>query len=250
MNSHPNVGNPNWDNTAKFPIAEIFTSVHGEGRWAGTRMTFIRLAGCSVGRQYGRLGTAIKEGINQEVLPILPSGKTAYQCTTFDGRVFPCDTDFQKTESLSMLEIYYQIPKGVEHVCITGGEPLMHKNLLDLMNYLQRFWIHIETSGTIEFPKWSSEVYVACSPKAGYLPEMVKLADEVRIMVDDKVGSEPVRELLKFTNLKYQGVFFSPLCIGDTTIPEPSSLKACMDFVEEFPGTKVSIQMHKVLGVR
>ena len=31
-----------------YPIAEIFYSIQGEGRWTGRPMVFLRLAGCSV----------------------------------------------------------------------------------------------------------------------------------------------------------------------------------------------------------
>lgn len=232
----------------KLPIAEIFTSIHGEGRWAGTRMTFIRLAGCTVGKVFPSDYEGNASGCAE--LVILPSGKEASMCTTFDDRTFPCDTDYSRTESLTLNEIWNRIPTRVEHVCITGGEPLMHKNLLDLCNYLSKFYLHIETSGTIEFPDWPPSTYVACSPKVGYIPEMVHKADEVRIMADKNLTIESVRLLILHCNYKYQDIYFSPLCIGETTEPDRESLAVCMDFVSLFPKTKVSIQMHKVLGVR
>src|SRR6185369_16374948 len=96
------------------PVAEVFTSIHGEGHWAGTLMTFIRLAGCTVGKPMAK-----------GLLPILSTGAQSTMCTTFDGRQFPCDTDYNMTGKWTVEELLMEIPHNVRHVCITGGEPLM-----------------------------------------------------------------------------------------------------------------------------
>jgi organic radical activating enzyme len=223
------------------PIAEIFTSIHGEGYWAGTPMTFIRLAGCSVGRTYA--------GNNESPFPVLQSGIRAFECTAFDGRKFPCDTDYRKTETKTLNEIYNSIPPHIKHVCITGGEPLMHREIDALCAYLTKYIIHIETSGTIS--KYLPNVaHVTCSPKFGYNPDYVGDADEVRIMVDDKLTDEALAELMLCVHPQYQHVYFSPLCVNDVSTPDSLSLQRCLELVHQYPNTKISIQMHKVLGVR
>lgn len=231
--------------SSTLPIAEIFTSIHGEGYWAGTPMTFIRLAGCTVGKSF------VNNGPDPVNFPMFPDGKYMFQCTTFDGRTFPCDTDYRKVYSLSLGAILRTIPSHIKHVCITGGEPLMHgEKLTDLILYLNKFWVHIETSGSIEIQRPSGHLHITCSPKAGYVPSFVSEADEVRIPVGTGLTREAIDILMAYVKPQYQYVYFSPLCIGDTTVPEPESLKMCMDLVMQYPDTMVSIQMHKVLGVR
>ena len=76
----------------KYPISEIFTSPQGEGVYAGAMMTFIRLAGCTVGKPFP------KEKYQSRKDPIegahnIP-GLAVYteKCTLYDGREFACDT--------------------------------------------------------------------------------------------------------------------------------------------------------------
>lgn len=232
------------------PIAEVFTSIHGEGYWAGTPMTFVRTAGCTVGRiEYAP--TSASE------LPILPTGRRASICTTFDGRTFPCDTDYSMTAQLTVEKIMSMIPNHIKHVCITGGEPLMHMDRLEtLINTLgfEGFTIHFETSGTIDPPnewKKNGQIWWACSPKAHYLPLFVKLvADEIRVMVDKELKIEDVTRLLNGVDPSTH-IYFAPLTAQDDVMAwDIDSLRAAIAFTETFPGSRISIQMHKVLGVR
>src|SRR4051812_2738266 len=94
-----------------YPISEIFTSPQGEGLYTGMMMTFIRLAGCSVGRPYPKEkyvvlphcefkciggdpdmghGPNCAYAKSTHVLPIYTE-----QCTLYDGRTFACDTDYR-----------------------------------------------------------------------------------------------------------------------------------------------------------
>lgn len=148
-------------------ISESFDSIQGEGEHAGRRMFFIRTAGCSVG------------------IPI-PGYKWNERCITASGAEFICDTDFRVKERLTVEKIVAKVPVEVNHVCITGGEPLNH-NLEELILQLwnREKCVHIETSGTV-FPDWfkklfnnnspdESILWITVSPKLGVLPEMIEL---------------------------------------------------------------------------
>ncbi len=136
------------------PIAEKFISIQGEGQYAGTRMFFIRLAGCSVGR-----------------------GTWPFTCTAWNGREFRCDTDYRKHGSSTVSELVSEVKEsGLRHVCITGGEPLMHKDIDGLVERLRMYHImpHIETSVTIILPglwpgdtsvPWPADVHLTVAPK-------------------------------------------------------------------------------------
>lgn len=242
------------------PIAEVFTSVHGEGAWAGTPMTFIRLAGCTVGKNVGN----IRSTTNPPLMPILPTGNTAWECTTFDGRRFPCDTDFHKRSDQTVQQLMDQIPMRIKHVCITGGEPLMHIEKLltcGLVEQLIRkgITVHFETSGTIMLPPdWINpyeygDIYIACSPKFNYLEQFIfNYADEVRLMVDKNFNEAEAMMIAKLIRAKGNArLFLAPISkADDTTDFDPESLQKCMELLEIFPEASISIQMHKVLGVR
>lgn len=104
--------------TTTYPVAEIFYSIQGEGRWTGRPMVFLRLAGCSV------RGCHIRD---------------------------VCDTDWSHGKATSLDGIAAQLeafPKSVP-VSITGGEPTDH-NLTPLMALLKGREIHMETSGVRE----------------------------------------------------------------------------------------------------
>lgn len=114
--------------------------------------------------------------------------------------------------------------------------------------------IHFETSGTIDPPReWKStgEIWWACSPKQHYLPLFVKLiADEIRVMVDSKLRVEDVSRLLDGVDPSTH-IYFAPLSLPDNiTGFDPASMAHAMNLTEAFPGSRISIQVHKVLGVR
>ena len=99
-------------------IAEIYESKQGEGLLTGTPSVFVRLSGCNL------------------------------RCSF-------CDTPFAswhpEGESQSVDQVMDSISRwGSTHVVITGGEPMIFKQLPDLCGRLadQRFHITIETAGT------------------------------------------------------------------------------------------------------
>src|SRR5947207_15974129 len=61
----------------KYPVAEIFFTIQGEGHLRGFQQTFIRLAGCSVGcpecdTDYSRRESLTAEGIAERAAAITP----------------------------------------------------------------------------------------------------------------------------------------------------------------------------------
>jgi len=242
-------------NSKEFPISEIFTSPQGEGVWSGTMMTFVRLAGCTVGKPYpkDKYQTFQGEGkINGNALPIYTE-----ECTLYDGRKFPCDTDYRKKKVMTAAQILEEIPKNVTHVCITGGEPLMH-DLYSLVKPLRlaNKEIHLETSGT-KRPKSMVElenIWVTVSPKKPLLPEMVLRANEFKILVDDqfdpdlKVCQGP-DTWASWAEIAKLGVVVWLQPVNFEHEVNPDNVKLCMKWMEKYPQFRVSLQMHKVLSL-
>src|SRR5438105_4163145 len=83
----------NYSYLMKLRIAEIFTSIQGEGIWVGTPSTFVRVSGCNL-------------------------------------RCVWCDTPYASWSPegpvVDLAEVIGQVEKaGVRHVVLTGGEPML-----------------------------------------------------------------------------------------------------------------------------
>jgi len=109
-------------------VSSIFFTMQGEGPFAGRRAVFIRLAGCNLGGK----------------------GVTGPGCPF-------CDTDFRLDYCLSMdftkiinkVEDLYKGDEKRKLIVITGGEPMLQKNLSGFIRSCpSNFVLQIESNGT------------------------------------------------------------------------------------------------------
>jgi 7-carboxy-7-deazaguanine synthase len=207
----------------KLPIAEVFHSIQGEGAWVGTPMLFIRTAGCNV-------GTSPNRGY----------------CTLYDGRMFLCDTDYRKNHEASLADILESDDTWEHHICITGGEPFLH-DLSAVRDFCDVKAFHIETSGTILFPEWARSwvYYVACSPKKGFVPENREWIQEWKFLVDRDFSEEVALEIIGNSTAP---VYLQPVNGFETLCHK--HLDQCMEVLRHHPQWRLSVQLHKLLGVR
>lgn len=114
-------------------ISEIFDSIQGEGSFTGVPSTFIRTSGCNLRCKW---------------------------CDTKYASWFP------EGEKLNIEEIIKNTPQNRRHIVITGGEPMISKDLPILCEELKNRGHHItiETAGTIE-PNDIACDLVSLSPK-------------------------------------------------------------------------------------
>jgi len=98
----------------KFKINEIFVSIQGEGLLLGKVMNFIRFTKCNLNCKW-------------------------------------CDTSFKTGSYLSLEEILNKLNRKLEWVSLTGGEPMLEKNLFQLIERLKQegYKIQLETNGTL-----------------------------------------------------------------------------------------------------
>ena len=103
----------------KLRIAEIFASIQGEGRWAGTPSTFVRVSGCNLRCTWC---------------------DTPYASWEPEGPVLSLDEILEKVEGLQ-----------TRHVVLTGGEPMLFDAIVPLAEALKSKGktITIETAGTV-----------------------------------------------------------------------------------------------------
>lgn len=219
------------------PIAEIFTSIQGEGHYQGTPMTFIRLAGCNVGRN--------EPGEEQGWHPI---------CTTFDGRQFACDTDYRRKQWMTEAEILSQIPRDMRHVCLTGGEPFLHQEaVVDLCLTLTSLEVlpHIETSGTqpISHEFLTKNCWITCSPKQGFLSENAGKVDEWKFLISEWSQVPAIKRFLAEHNADDGAkVFLQPInMVGGLDM---ANVAVVHEVLQGNPNWRLSLQLHKILGVR
>ena len=106
----------------RLKVCEIFQSINGEGTRAGQPAVFVRLAGCNLNCSY---------------------------CDTkwANGPDAPC-------EEMTAREIHEKVSSyGIRCITLTGGEPLLHKHVDELLSELcgdDKLSVEIETNGSAD----------------------------------------------------------------------------------------------------
>jgi 7-carboxy-7-deazaguanine synthase len=118
-------------------ISEKFVSIQGEGKYSGLPHAFVRTKGCNI------------------------------DCTWCDTPQRFEGTPTEEADVVSWLREQYDL-KNVQHVCFTGGEPMMRrKSLLRIMTAFPAPAYHVETNGTIKLTDDEVRAFdsVCVSPK-------------------------------------------------------------------------------------
>jgi 7-carboxy-7-deazaguanine synthase len=222
-----------------YPIAEIFNAPQGEGAHTGKMMTFIRLAGCNVGRPY----TTNERDNMQHALPLYTE-----RCVAWSGESFSCDTNYQRSEWLTGEQI---AERALCNVCVTGGEPLLH-DLTDLARalgnkHVDKLRIHVETSGTrmLAEQPYSFIDWLTVSPKQGYHDQMLNLCDEIKVLVGQRFDEQQF--LARFSK-HLDKVWLQPINAENEL--DMANMKRCLAIQEQHPEVCISIQAHKVWKTR
>ena len=106
---------------AVFHVVEKFVSINGEGQHAGELAVFIRLRGCNL------------------------------SCSYCDTR-WACTDEAESTDMTEDEIVTYVKETGVRRVTLTGGEPLLAKDislLLEAFSREKNILVEIETNGSV-----------------------------------------------------------------------------------------------------
>ncbi len=138
-------------------VAEKFVSINGEGQKAGELAVFIRFTGCNLSCDY---------------------------CDTKWANEPDCPYDEMTAD-----EIYrYILSAKVKNVTLTGGEPLLHKGIYDLVSILAKdksLSVEIETNGSVD------------------ISELKKIENPPSVTLDYKTASSGMEDKMLMSNYKY-----------------------------------------------
>lgn len=208
--------------SGRFRLHAIFSSLQGEGRNMGRPATFVRFSTCNLACAW-------------------------------------CDTHKKEKMQLSTFDIVRKVVElGNRSVIITGGEPTIQPGIDDLLLELRTagYWIALETNGIVAPTRPELYDYIAVSPKPQYLSrylddQMLHQANEVRIVAttDEIVAFCRVMR----TRIKAENYYISPL-EEDGKIHYRRAMNLLKKVnkldVGLLPPWSLSIQMHKILGIR
>ena len=208
-----------------YAVKEMFLTLQGEGANAGARAVFIRFAGCNLwsGREEDR-ATAI--------------------CRF-------CDTDFVGVDGVGggrfadaaalaeAAERHWGEGREARFVVLTGGEPMLQVDdaLVDAL-HAAGFRVAIESNGTL--PAHPRLDWVCVSPKAG--SHIVQREGDELKLVWPQAGLDP-RELEQW---RFRYHLVQPL---DDSRAD-ANRNTAMALVMERPRWRLSLQTHKLLGLR
>lgn len=209
-----------------YQVKEIFYTLQGEGANAGRPAVFCRFAGCNLwsGREQDR---------------------TSAICQF-------CDTDFVGTDgtlggkfpdAVALADtIAAQWPgadKVNRFVVMTGGEPLLQVDgaLIDAL-HARGFEIAVETNGTIAAPAGID--WICVSPKAG-APWVQRAGHELKV-----VWPQTSFNLAELESANFTHRFLQPM----DSVLKTDNLSDCIALCLQRPAWRLSLQTHKMLGIR
>jgi organic radical activating enzyme len=131
---------------------------------------------------------------------------------------------------------------------LTGGEPLLQLDA-DLMGCLSDIfpWIDVETNGTLPLKTAKYDnVFISCSPK---LPVIKVRADWYKVLIPDK--EHLLTEVMALAQQTNAIVYVQPVEVGGYHGPiTQENIRKCIEICNRFGTVRLSIQLHKIIGVR
>ena len=211
-----------------YSVKEIFYTVQGEGAQTGRPAVFCRFAGCNLWSGYEQDRT---------------SAICSFCDTDFIGTDGPGGGKFRTPQDLasavaSLWPRHRQVNTKPFVVC-TGGEPLLQLDspLVDALHE-EGFEVAVETNGTTAPPPGLD--WICVSPKAGAELRMRK-GNELKLVFPQ---ADLTPESLQ--DLDFEHLFLQPM---DGTQAEENTRKT-LEYVMSNPRWKLSLQTHKILGIR
>ena len=208
-----------------YAVKEVFYTLQGEGANTGMPAVFCRFAGCNLwsGREKDRADAVCRF----------------------------CDTDFVGTDGSGggRFATADELARAVEAawpeasqahrlVVCTGGEPLLQLDAIfvDAL-HARGFRIAIETNGTLPVPEGID--WTCVSPKAR-APLVVTRGHELKLVYPQE-GAAPER---------FEGLDFRHFSLQPMDGPaRASNTRLALEYCKAHPRWRLSLQVHKLLGI-
>jgi 7-carboxy-7-deazaguanine synthase (Cx14CxxC type) len=209
-----------------YTVKEIFFTLQGEGFHTGRAAVFCRFAGCNLwsGREADR-NAAICSFCDTDFVGVGPDGgrfASADDLADAIAKEWPTDAS-----------------NANRFVVCTGGEPLLQLDKpLTTALHARGFQVAIETNGT-RLPPAGID-WVCVSPKAR--ADLILTNGNELKLVYPQVGAEPER----YESLAFEHFFLQPMdgpALADNT-------GAAVRYCQQHPRWRLSLQTHKLLGIR
>ena len=209
-----------------YSVKEIYYTLQGEGTQAGRPAVFCRFAGCNLwsGREADREDATCK-----------------FCDTEFVGTDGPGGGKF--ADAVSLARACRSVWRGNSgtppFVVLTGGEPMLQVDdtLIEALHE-GRFEIAIETNGTLPVPR--SIDWICVSPKAG-APLEQRSGDELKLVYPQGELAPASVETLDFRHFLLQPM---------DGPARDANVVAAIDYCLAHPKWRLSLQTHKLLGLR
>ena len=208
-----------------YAVKEMFLTLQGEGVNAGRRAVFVRFAGCNLwsGREQDR-STAV----------------CRFCVTDFVGTDGLGGGKFADAQALAdAVTGFWGAGEQDRFVVLTGGEPMLQIDdaIVDAL-HAAGFRIAIESNGTL--PVHPGIDWVCISPKAGSIV-VQRSGDELKL-----VWPQPGTDIADVERWDFANLLLQPL-----DDPQADANRdACVALVMERPHWRLSLQTHKMLGLR
>ena len=155
-----------------------------------------------------------------------------------------CDTNHKEGSLMTAARIVEEaLAAGGEcrRICLTGGEPTLQadKTLLDAF-HAAGFLVHLETNGTRPIPEGID--WVTLSPKEDFVPDgkvVISRADELKLVYTHEVDPE------RWLSFPAQWHLLQP-CDSNGHM----NMTETVAYIQAHPQWRLSLQTHKLLGVR
>ncbi|MDZ4841546.1 MAG: 7-carboxy-7-deazaguanine synthase [Hyphomicrobium aestuarii] len=218
-----------------YAVKEIFYTLQGEGANAGRPAVFCRFSGCNLwsGREADR-STAVCRFCDTDFVGTDGCGGGRFTtATALTGAIVAAAGDAWCESSVS------EGRNGQRLVVLTGGEPMLQVDdaLIDALHAAD-IEIAIETNGTLAIPPAID--WICVSPKAG-AAFIQRTGDELKL-VFPQADLDPAHVRgLAFTHL-----YLQPMDGPDRVANTEAAIRYCL----ANPDWRLSVQTHKVLGIR
>ncbi|MDR2324644.1 MAG: 7-carboxy-7-deazaguanine synthase [Acidovorax sp.] len=210
-----------------YSVKEIFYTLQGEGGQAGTPAVFCRFAGCNLwtGREQDR-ASAVCQFCDTDFVGT--DGSLGGKFTTADALAKRILSQWPATDSTHRM------------VVLTGGEPLLQVDnaLIDAL-HARDFRIAVESNGTLAAPAGID--WLCISPKAG--ADWVQRSGQELKLVWPQPGFD-LSEIEASTH--FENYFLQPM----DNARQAANTEACITLCMQRPAWRLSLQTHKLTGIR